>query len=52
MTARRQRPQRLTARRFPVTVQLRKDGGPLCLQSTFADTDAKENNATQFRAKQ
>jgi hypothetical protein len=36
---------------FPVTVQLRKAGSPLCLESTFASTDALKNDGAQFKAK-
>src|SRR5690606_22910352 len=37
---------------YPVTVQLRKDGSPLCLESTFTAADEQKNDATQFKAKQ
>jgi cysteine-rich repeat protein len=37
---------------YPVTVQLRKDGSPLCLESVFVVADEKKNTATQFKAKQ
>ena len=33
---------------FPVTVQLRKSGSPLCLESTFASTDEVKNEGGQF----
>jgi hypothetical protein len=36
---------------YPVTVQLKKDGSPLCLESTFTNADEKNNDATQFKAK-
>ena len=36
---------------YPVTVQLKKDGSPLCLESTFTMADEKKNTATQFKAK-
>jgi hypothetical protein len=35
-----------------VTVQLKKAGAPLCLESTFTAVDEKKNDATQFKAKQ
>ena len=35
---------------FPVTVQLKKDGSPLCLESTFTSADEKSNTDTQFKA--
>jgi len=34
-----------------VTVQLRKGGSPLCLQSTFGNADEKKNDMAQFKAK-
>jgi hypothetical protein len=37
---------------YPVTVQLRKDGAPLCLESTFTSANEKKNDAGQFKAKQ
>jgi cysteine-rich repeat protein len=37
---------------YPVTVQLKKDGSPLCLESTFTSADEKKNTTTQFKAKQ
>lgn len=37
---------------YPVTVQLKKDGSPLCLESTFTDADEVRNTTTQFKAKQ
>ncbi|MGH3641853.1 MAG: PEP_CTERM-anchored TLD domain-containing protein [Mycobacterium sp.] len=37
---------------YPVTVQLKKNGSPLCLESTFTFADEKKNDATQFKAKQ
>ena len=37
---------------YPVTVQLKKDGSPLCLQSTFTATGEKKNDTTQFKNKQ
>ena len=35
----------------PVTVQLKKDGSSLCLESTFNAGDVKKNTLTQFNAK-
>ena len=37
---------------YPVTVQLRKDGSSLCLESIFTATAEKKNTAAQFKAKQ
>lgn len=37
---------------YPVKVQLKKDGGPLCLESTFTAANEKRNDAGQFKAKQ
>ena len=37
---------------YPVTVQLKKDGSPLCLESTFTAADEVKNDAGQFKAKQ
>ncbi|HSP98646.1 MAG TPA: hypothetical protein VL049_15600 [Candidatus Dormibacteraeota bacterium] len=37
---------------YPVTVQLKKDGSPLCLESTFTSANEKKNTDTQFKAKQ
>ncbi|MBX3024444.1 hypothetical protein KF840_05990 [bacterium] len=37
---------------YPVTVQLKKDGSSLCLESVFTGADEKKNTATQFKAKQ
>ena len=37
---------------YPVTVQLKKDGSPLCLESSFTSANEKKNDATQFKAKQ
>jgi len=34
----------------PVTVQLRRDDGALCLQSSFAATDAEANRTDRFKA--
>lgn len=36
---------------YPVTVQLRKVGSPLCLESSFTDADELKNEAGQFKAK-
>lgn len=36
---------------YPVTVQLRKGGSPLCLESIFTGVDEQENSAAQFKAK-
>lgn len=36
---------------YPVTVQLRKDNAPLCLESTFSAPDVVKNDAAQFKAK-
>jgi hypothetical protein len=36
---------------YPVTVQLKKDGSALCLESSFTSADEKKNDATQFKAK-
>jgi hypothetical protein len=36
---------------YPVTVQLKKDGAPLCLESTFTSANEKKNEAKQFKAK-
>jgi cysteine-rich repeat protein len=36
---------------YPVTVQLKKDGSSLCLESTFTADDEKKNDAAQFTAK-
>ena len=36
---------------YPVTVQLKKDGSPLCLESTFTSANEKKNTDTQFKAK-
>ncbi|HSP96575.1 MAG TPA: hypothetical protein VL049_04945 [Candidatus Dormibacteraeota bacterium] len=34
---------------YPVTVQLKKNGSSLCVESTFTSTDEKKNTATQFQ---
>jgi cysteine-rich repeat protein len=36
---------------YPVTVQLKKDGAPLCLESRFTAEHEKRNDAKQFKAK-
>ena len=36
---------------YPVTVQLKKDGSPLCLESVFTAANEKKNTDTQFKAK-
>lgn len=36
---------------YAVTVQLEKDGSPLCLESVFTSADEKKNTDTQFKAK-
>jgi cysteine-rich repeat protein len=36
---------------YPVTVQLKKDGSSLCLESTFTSANEKKNTDTQFKAK-
>lgn len=36
---------------YPVTVQLRKAGSPLCLESTFTSLDAVRNEPGHFKAK-
>ena len=36
---------------YPVTVQLKKDGSPLCLESTFTSVNDKKNTDTQFKVK-
>src|SRR5262249_54540012 len=36
---------------YPVTVQLKKGGSPLCLESTFTLDNEKKNTALQFKAK-
>ena len=36
---------------YPVTVQLRKIGSPVCLESAFVSTDQKKNDMTEFKAK-
>lgn len=36
---------------YPVTVQLKKDGSPLCLESIFTSINEKKNTDTQFKAK-
>lgn len=36
---------------YPVTVQLRKDGSPLCLESAFTTADEVKNDTKQFKAK-
>lgn len=35
---------------YPVTVQLRRAGSPLCVESTFSNIDEKKNVETQFKA--
>lgn len=36
---------------YPVIVQLRKSGSPLCLESAFTIADQVKNDASQFKAK-
>ncbi|MBX3028202.1 hypothetical protein KF840_25210 [bacterium] len=36
---------------YPVTVQLKKAGAALCLESVFTGADEKKNTAAQFKAK-
>ncbi|MBX3023936.1 hypothetical protein KF840_03405 [bacterium] len=36
---------------YPVTVQMKKNGSSLCLESTFTAADEKKNEAAQFKAK-
>jgi len=36
---------------YPVTVQLRRIGAPLCLESIFSGADEKKNTATQLKLK-
>jgi len=36
---------------YPVTVQIKKDGSPLCLESVFTSLHEKKNTAAQFKAK-
>ena len=36
---------------YPVTVQLKKDGSALCLESSFTAADEVKNDAAQFKAK-
>ena len=34
-----------------IVTTLRKDGSPLCLESTFTNLDEVKNDGTQFKAK-
>jgi hypothetical protein len=34
-----------------VTVQLKRDGAPFCLESTFVGADKIKNDGVQFKAK-
>ena len=36
---------------YPVTVQLKKVGSPICLESAFTSTNEVKNDGTQFKAK-
>jgi len=36
---------------LPVTVQLTKQGSPVCLESTFSASDVRRNDATEFQAR-
>ena len=36
---------------YPVTVQIKKDGSPLCLESVFTSVNEKKNTDAQFKAK-
>lgn len=37
---------------YPVTIQLRKGGSPLCLESVFHNADEVKNDSTLFKARQ
>lgn len=36
---------------YPVTIQLKRDGSPFCLESTFTPANEARNTATQFKAR-